>query len=671
MANMVAVYTYDPAEAAPRSGPAKRSRRGSLRLCGGLPTGVMASLLWLLSAPCVWGQVEKAAGAGEPGVFPPQAQVNDRVYTYGSISIQQKWAPCPPTSPFGNTSAHGYAAYRFTVQNRSSAAQRITLTLPANHDSTSKLYLTRTVDVGPAGAVEVSLLQPNLSFYPGNSGTAALAVAIDGVPQAEPIIVVTPDRSNTLSSGLGMNDIPVRILSHPAEAIALNQLLQGQKMGAVGGGMMRGVQAHHVPVHAKLPGWSKHWLAYTCLDGIVLEGAALERAPAEVQNALWQYVEAGGSLLILGPCPVPGSWRQKNTTVAGLVRYHGGFGVCLVSAERALLHTSEPARKLKLAQEIIQDWNTSVQPWLQAPSADRINQLAPVVEQRGLPIRSIFLLMMGFAIVAGPINLYVLGQLKRRLWILWTVPAFSLLGCLAIFAYMMLYEGWQGYVRMEGLTLLDETSQRATTVGWFGVYAPLTPGEGLHFDTATELTPAPAQSGRYSHQDYQRREWQRTLDWTIDQHLASGWVSARVPTYFLLRRGERRLERVLVRTGPDQTLTIVNGLKGHIQTLWLADADGKVYSAAAVPAGAEAKLQPAQLARNLADNTGSLRRAYEEDWLRLATRVAEHPEEYLRPGCYIAVLEDTPFLENGYRDGQPRESRSVVFGIMKEPFHAN
>jgi hypothetical protein len=240
---------------------------------------------------------------------------------------------------------------------------------------------------------------------------------------------------------------------------------------------------------------------------------------------------------------------------------------------------------------------------------------------------------------------------------------------------MMLYEGWQGYVRMEGVTILDETSQRATTLGWFGVYAPLTPGEGLYFDTSTELTVAPPQFSRYSQHDYQRRQSKRTIDWTSEQHLAWGWVSARVPTYFMLRRSERRLERILIRSGADQTPTIVNGLKGYIKSLWLADANGQVYSASDLSAGAEAKLQPATLPgpapAKLSGNTASLRRAYEGDWLRLVIQISEHPEEYLRPGCYIAVLAETPFLENGYRSGLPRESRSVVFGIMKEPLHAN
>ena len=55
---------------------------------------------------------------------------------------------------------------------------------------------------------------------------------------------------------------------------------------------------------------------------------------------------------------------------------------------------------------------------------------------------------------------------------------------------MIVAEGWQGHVRTEGLTILDQTGTepRAATVGRTGFYTPLTPGDGLHFGTETEVT---------------------------------------------------------------------------------------------------------------------------------------------------------------------------------------
>ena len=86
----------------------------------------------------------------------------------------------------------------------------------------------------------------------------------------------------------------------------------------------------------------------------------------------------------------------------------------------------------------------------------------------------------------------------------------------------------------------------------------------------------------------------RTVDWTHDQHLASGWVTARVPSHFMVRKSETRRERITVRRGTNTDLRIVNGLGADIHQFWLADKDGTIYSASAIPAGEEAKLTPLQ-----------------------------------------------------------------------------
>jgi hypothetical protein len=48
--------------------------------------------------------------------------------------------------------------------------------------------------------------------------------------------------------------------------------------------------------------------------------------------------------------------------------------------------------------------------------------------------------------------------------------------------------------------------------------------------------------------------------------------------------------------------------------------------------------------------------------------MVKSPADYLRPGTYLAVIDDSPFLDQGLRRTQSRRARSIVFGIMKEPF---
>src|SRR5205807_2362189 len=101
-------------------------------------------------------------------------------------------------------------------------------------------------------------------------------------------------------------------------------------------------------------------------------------------------------------------------------------------------------------------------------------------------------------------------------------------------------------------------------------YSPLTPGDGLHFGPETELTFQGGEDIYYGKRGYGYEEEPRgggkafTLDWSIDQHLARGWVSARLPAHFRLRKSEVQRERVTVHRDKDGNLSAVNGLGAEI-----------------------------------------------------------------------------------------------------------
>jgi hypothetical protein len=339
------------------------------------------------------------------------------------------------------------------------------------------------------------------------------------------------------------------------------------------------------------------------------------------------------------------------------------------------------------------------------------------------------------------VNLIALSRKKRRIWMLWTTPVISLITCLAVFGYATFAEGWTRHARIEGLTLLDERTHRATTIGWTAFYSSLTPGDGLHFDYETELTPQIAATPL--------KGTPRTVDWTHDQHLASGWMTARVPAHFMLRKSEVRRDRITVRRGVSDSLSVVNGLGADISQFWLANRDGAIYSGTDIPAGAEAelvsrmdlrlgraggtheklllklwdpsintvldtgnispmlrdemKLRGALLSDDVsvsvqkhgleweitdeiwdrtymikADKTNGALRIHSEvapnlrgifaseDWIQNIEHLKKAPENYLRPGCYIATLSSAPFIEEGLRKTTEKRYSSVVYGILNE-----
>jgi hypothetical protein len=409
--------------------------------------------------------------------------------------------------------------------------------------------------------------------------------------------------------------------------------------------------------------WSQNWLAYTRFDGIVLTREDVHEMEAGDNNAraalqaIWQYVEAGGSLLVLGPgtVNVPATWKRTESNRAGFKHYYVGFGQCLVSPERDSLKWNEDHWAA-----LSSAWSSSGMPFQTQRDLVEMNNLFPVVDDLGVPVRGLFALMLLFGIAIGPVNLVVLSRKNRRIWMLWTVPVMSALTCLAVFGYMIVAEGWQGHANVSGITLLDEAGKRATTIGRSAYYSPLTPADGLRFGAQTEVLV----QGR----EHPAHTSACALDWTEGQHLSRGWVTARVPAHFSMRKCEGRHERLLVDRQPDGTLSVRNALGVDVRDVWLADEKSRLYHGGPIPAGQSATLQRS------GDRTASAawpgepwRRLYSgTDWTMAINTLSKTPRDYLGPKTYLAVMAGTPFLEQGLKGAHVRESPSIVVGLLAE-----
>ena len=425
------------------------------------------------------------------------------------------------------------------------------------------------------------------------------------------------------------------------------------------------------------PEWSANWVGYSSFDGVMITAEELSGAPDAVRSALWRFAECGGSLLIIGGWEIPAQWRARRISevevtygaVAAIKYplalskatqiYNVGFGnVTVIDAAgiKSILPTQWGAIK--------NSWNGSRPAGKNYSDVVEINKDFPVVERIGIPVRGLFVLMLMFVVVIGPINLIWLARRRKKIWMLWTVPAIALVTCLAVTGFALFGEGVSATSRVEAFTILDESSHRASTIGWIAFYAPITPSEGLHFSYDTELTPVTSQTWGY----YYRRGGggpDRTIDLSIDQHLDSGWVTARAPAYFKFRKSETRRERLTIRQEGDGAISVVNGLGADLRELWLADRNGKIYSAGGIRAGAEAKLSPAN--RKLADDRAGMRELFtSNDWPGKMKEVELNPQRFLAPGCYLATFDAGPFVEEGLKNVGTRKGRALVYGISGE-----
>lgn len=578
-----------------------------------------------------------------------------RKHTYGDIEIMELETPRAG-------SVHGYAAYRFTIANRSSSkAHTVTLRLP-HEASGMSVIATERVEVAPGTVTTVALLQPPLPMDGRNLG-----IEIDD--RSQKAIAFAPS-SHMLGGYRSTCILTSKIMTRPFQDATVDIDRSGIVEEAE-------VENSDLPVSQ----WATSWLAYSRYDAVVVSGDDFTAMPPAVREAVMRYIACGGNLLIAGRIDVSKHWQKRAdpnpravTVVTiggrrvrvgvGLDHYAIGFGECV--------NVPEGIKDVSRGQWVglFTIWQHTARQQYTTHSIRDANRVFPVVEDLRIPTRGMFAAMLAFAVLAGPVNLIVLTRLRRRTWMFWTVPAASLVTCVAIFLYSFIAEGWDGHTRTAAMTILDQRNHRAATVGWTAFYSPMTPGGGLHFGGETEVTPQWRAGYDEDYYRYSRREQPRRgelrVDWTSDQHLQGAWVSARVPVHFSVRKAETRRERLNVTVADDGSITVVNGLGARITALYLADASGRIHTASAIEPGAQAALE-APAARS-----GPVRSQGPTD---LQSLLAAGPvysprcnanalSHILPPNCYAAGLEGAPFVEAALDGAQQGKSRSVVYGIL-------
>lgn len=577
---------------------------------------------------------------------------------FGSVFASQTYEDIVVSMESYSTdqSFHGYAEYRALVTNKSETrTHRITLFAPFNAvgygDHISRI--TRSVVLSPSSSANVSILQPALSM-----NGQGLGVVIDGSTQREPVRLDTSSHCQYsfpyYYGSSGRNPLCILL----SRGVSYDDFHNGVEKAFPSPSGRRSSSSssemwHFIRSESPVRAWSSTWLAYSRYDGIVLTLSDMQAVPALVKSALLQYVQCGGSLLVLGPWEKPEVWKSRDTVSGPLRVNYIHFGVCVVS-ETPNVTSWEKNTWERLKSDI---WGPSASVLQKKASVADANKQFPIIADLTVPVRGLFLLVLIFAVTIGPVNLFVLSRKKRRIWMLWTVPVVSIVASLAIFVYAFIAEGWKGYIRTESITILDDNTHMATTIGVNAFYCPLTPRGGLHYDYETEVTPISIE------------QWQggrsRTIDWTNDQHLVSGWIAARVPAHFLLRKSQMRRERLKISRNQENQISVLNGLGADIRQLWFADEDGKIHTAENVKAGTKMDLVPSSDSILSGNRDNIWRKSYSSIWTRSADQITKDPKRYLRANCYMAVLDDSVFVEQALQKLKSKSFQSIVFGILK------
>lgn len=287
------------------------------------------------------------------------------------------------------------------------------------------------------------------------------------------------------------------------------------------------------------------WRLFTGFAVVFVDGRAT--VPGPVQEALRRYVAAGGSVVVGGPDSLPAgaahdafAGRTLPTMVPlGLGQWLGGaaFG--------------EDVRPM------VQLLNLAPRPGTGAiPAPVALLRSQPVAALGQAPVGVFVLVLLAFAVLAGPVNFTLLRRRRRPLLALVTVPVLGFGTTLLMVGYGMFHDGFgvRGVVR--SWTWLDQERHEASAWATRTLFAGLSP-DRLQ-PAADTLLMAPTALGA------EGRNGTARLEWDLDRGVVDGGVlpSRTVAALATLQQGVVRARlRLSVREGGGLTVLDDGGIR--------------------------------------------------------------------------------------------------------------
>ncbi len=279
-----------------------------------------------------------------------------------------------------------------------------------------------------------------------------------------------------------------------------------------------------------------------------------------------------------------------------------------------------------------------------------------------VPVAGFFILAIGFALVAGPLNLWWARRRNARHLLLLSTPLLSAATCLVLLVVSMLHDGLGVRRSVIQATCLDLRSGRAVTwtaCTYFAAFARSS--TLLDQDARLERIDLEDSSERYG-----RRELPLSVDWRAGQLLSGDLVPARRNRTLIWVEPRPDRRRIAISAAGDGW-TVGNGLGATITAVVWFDAHGQPWRADGLADGQRKPLErmprnpsgndwrqypPAALAPGARLHQGFLGHSHRQMALRLAEA----------PGAFVALL-DRPFAAVPGPDGSEAQAvQSTVFG---------
>jgi len=566
---------------------------------------------------------------------------------------------------------HGTTVHRFVVDNPSAKRRTVEISLPGYRYGREGISdISGKVTVEGFSKAMIALPQPSLAL----SGRG-FTVAEDGYESSQ--FNLQANEYEKWNS----DELPTLLLSRTLSGEQLTANFSGivETAATKSGRHYPGGSRSLTPLRLTLDpeAWPSDWLDYTPFDACLIAAEDYTRMPDRVCSALRAYASAGGTVVLVGTTNMPPEWVEGRSASPSLERPDAavfssrfGFGRILLVRDSTIESWGKEIQTV-----LMESFEKSNSSWSTYPvwnghramsSAGIANCMKdiPVGGDLHVPVNVFFFLLLAFAVVAGPLAVMLAAKYNRRMYLLWAVPLFGVVFSGVIFVSIIMMEGVTPTLRRQAITLLDQTTRHAVTLGAVGVYAPTTLKDGLFFDNGSEVSPIA----------YTQIKGARIVCGQRQQYLG-GWVPPRMAGFFRIRRSESRAERIVVEEKDDGSVEVVNALGAPLEWLRLWDSTGKLHSIEKLAPGEKRVLSrkddEAPRAMKLKIDGETSVGAYE--WLQATAYSTEAPGWKFTevavasstacaavPRTYIAKLAGCPFIGNPLEDVKAKGSAEAI-----------
>lgn len=329
--------------------------------------------------------------------------------------------------------------------------------------------------------------------------------------------------------------------------------------------------------------WPSDFRAYQHYAACILTQEEFGALPAATQTALYDYAAAGGVLCLFAtttPTQAPFQFPLSISQGKDFTALPMGFGTLLTLSAASTESLSE-----ETLLEILKTFDQTAS--RVSPDAfslgiySNAKDTPPPTETGG-----VFITLVLFSILAGPVLLTVLARRNQRIQILWMLPTLSFLFCATIATIFLLTNGIIPTVSIDTLTFLDQRHGRCLTAAANTICSPATLSQPIEVDRNALLA---------FHHKHSSRDASPPLSIDSAIRISRKVVNPGIPFQYLTRTLSTTHRRLVLDESHTEGISVQNLLGAPIQFLEIWSSRGERHTLTDLAPGATAVARPANV----------------------------------------------------------------------------